>query len=456
MGPLRPALFIATALLLCLLVPPAHAAPGDILIPLDDEGFDMEYDAARDRLYVSIPNRNEIVVISGSTSQVVNRIRLDTAALRRALGDSVSDVVVGTRPHGIDISLDGSLLFVALNETSAVAYVDLETLAVSQVVIGAELGDSRTWDVIEGKPNRVFASANPSSSGFAYIAMIKRDEGNAASRVAGERIIRARPTFAASPDGQFLYVGEGFSPNSLYKLDLSSDAAPIVLEDVHGSVSGTDQLGVSPDGGLIYLGSGQVLQTSDFVQIGLVDSGVPRVSADGSQVYVAKLPGSVEVFETDFFTKLDTVDLPCALNNLRAFSLVNDGEGFLVLGDNVVCGRNTTIVPRPRCEVLPSFDADTLTLGFELGTPTPATWNLWVSVGSTVTRLWRVPVPVVDPPVTFEHSTSGLPPLGTIGFLSTLVTGEGIVCSDWELVETGIPVVAVPGGSVRELLLPPR
>ena len=30
-----------------------------------------------------------------------------------------------------------------------------------------------------------------------------------------------------------------------------------------------------------------------------------------------------------------------------------------------------------------------------------------------------------------------LPPLGTIGFLTTLTTAEGITCSDWKTVDTG-------------------
>jgi len=216
------------------------------LVDLGDAGWDMELDPTRDRIYASIPDRNEVAVISTRSWSVVDR------------------VVVGTQPHGVDLSLDGSLLFVALYQASSVIYLNLDDLSFRQVVIGAELGDARTWDVVEAKPNRVFASANPSSSGFAYITMIKRDAGDAASRVADDRIIRARPIFAASPGNDFLYVGSGFSPESLYKLDLSTDLAPIVLEDQHGAVNGTDHLVVNSDGSRIYLGSGQVLRTVDF------------------------------------------------------------------------------------------------------------------------------------------------------------------------------------------------
>ena len=140
------------------------------------------------------------------------------------------------------------------------------------------LGHSTTWDVVEAKPNRLFVSANPSSSGFAWIVMVKLDEGNQASRVASNRIIRAGPVLAVGPDKKFLHVGEGFSPASVYKLDIEQETAPIVLEDVHGSIvfGGTKHLEVSPDGSRLYLSSGQVLRTETLTGAGFIGSGVSQ------------------------------------------------------------------------------------------------------------------------------------------------------------------------------------
>ncbi len=292
--------------------------------------------------------------------------------------------------------------------------------------------------MIEAKPNRVFASANPGSGGFAWIAMIKRDQANAASRVASDAIIRAAPAFARSPDGQFLYVGEvSFSPNSLYKLDLSTDAAPIVLEDDHGSVSGTDYMALSPDSSRIYLRSGQVLQTADFVQIGLVGSGIPRVNSTGSRVFVARAPGLVEVYETTFFTKVDEVALPCSISSLKGFELLDDGDGVLLLGDSKVCGVGGNAFQTSTCRLTPSYAGGVLTLAFEVGTPSPAVWNFWVSAGNTTTKLWQVSLPVVDPVVPVNVPIPNFPQVGTIGFLTTLVGPSGITCSDFDLVDTG-------------------
>jgi DNA-binding beta-propeller fold protein YncE len=280
------------------------------LIPhadLGDFGFDVAVDDARALIYVSLPNRNEIALVSQATSQVVDR------------------VIVGSRPHGIDISDDGSTLWIALNGAGSVAALDLNSLAVTEVIVGDSLGYSRAYDVVEGEPHRVFVSANPGSGGFAWIVMISVDQGNAYRRVASDDIIRADPVFAKSPDRTALYIGEGFSPNSLYRLDLADPAAPITLEDDHGSVSGTSHMSVSPDGARIYLESGQVLYTSTFIQAGQIGSGISEAGLDGNRVFVGTCarqvqPGfcSLEAYDATAFTLVNTIRIePVSPSRLR-------------------------------------------------------------------------------------------------------------------------------------------
>ncbi|HEX6883184.1 MAG TPA: hypothetical protein VF530_07365 [Planctomycetota bacterium] len=292
-------------------------------LDLGGVGHDLELDPVRQVLYVSVPTLNEIVVVSLASFEIVDRI------------------VVGTRPHGIDLSADGTTLYAALHQASAVAYLDLDQRAVvDTVVIGTLLDHSTTWDVIEGRPQRIFVSANPSSGGFAYIVQIDRANGNAAMRVASNRIIRAGPVFARAPDGRFLYVGEGFSPNSLYKLDLDQAAAPIVLEDNHGSVGGTDHLEVSPDGARIYLRSGQVLRTSDFTQIGSIGSGPSRLSPDGSLAYVSRSDGMIQLYDTATFLPAGEVTLPCSPDVFGpgTLLLLPNERGLVALRGGRLCG----------------------------------------------------------------------------------------------------------------------
>jgi hypothetical protein len=111
-----------------------------------------------------------------------------------------------------------------------------------------------------------------------------------------------------------------------------------VLEDQHGAVNGTDHLVVNADGSRIYLGSGQVLQTVDFIQIGKVTSGVPALNAAGTRLYMANPPATIDVFETVTFTKTRTFHLPCSFTEIRRLDLIDDGRGFVLLGDDTVCG----------------------------------------------------------------------------------------------------------------------
>ena len=229
-------------------------------VDLGNAGHDFAYDAVRELIYVSIPDQNELAVVSTVSRRVVDRI------------------FVGSRPRGVDLTNDGSSVYVALNQAGSVARVNTETLAREEIFVAPSLGHSLAWDVVEARQDRVFVSANPGSGGISYIAMIKTDQADTVSRVAGNRIIRAAPAFLESPTQDRLYVGEGFSPNSLYALDITGDSAPIVLEDQHGQVSGTQISDISADGTRIFLASGQVLRHDSFWQAGAFGNSGKRLS----------------------------------------------------------------------------------------------------------------------------------------------------------------------------------
>jgi hypothetical protein len=81
----------------------------------------------------------------------------------------------------------------------------------------------------------------------------------------------------------------------------------------------------------------------------------------------------------------------------------------------------------------------TLSLEFALGTQEPATWNVWLTAQTEIARLLSIPLSVLDPPVHVPFTIPFIPPLGTVGVLTTLVTpDQGIICSDFETVETGL------------------
>lgn len=247
-------------------------------------------------------------------------------------------------PYGIDLSIDGTRIFAALNGSNAVAVVDIDQRTVSTIDLGVSTDHPTTYDVVEGEQNRLLMSANPGSSGLAYVAQVRLDQGNIASRVANEPFIRARPHLARSPDQQFVYVGSGFSPNSLYKLSLLDPNAQIVLEDDHGEVSGTSSLALSPDGARIYLRSGQVLATDTFTQVAEFPAGLSTVSADGTRLLVGDAStDSARVYSTATSGQTGNRRWGCDLLDLAA--LEEYGDGVLALGDDLVCYSRT--VPYP-------------------------------------------------------------------------------------------------------------
>ena len=291
--------------------------------------FDMEIDATRNLLYVSIPTQNEIVLVSLDTFTILSR------------------VVVGPSPHGIDLSKDGNILYIALNQSGSVAMLDLNTMLVSEVVVAVELDTSLTYDVVAATSTEVFASGNPGSSGFAYIVKIDTANSNLVTRVASNRIIRADPFFVASADQQDLYVGEGFSPNSVYKLDLTQNDAPIVLEDNHGDIiyGGNKHLAINPDGSRLYLASGQVLNTNTLTQAGLIGSGVSTVSTDGAKVYIGTPPNSISVYNTSTFLETDNIFTTCDIASIERIIELEASTESILLGQQTVCRVDLNSVP---------------------------------------------------------------------------------------------------------------
>ena len=292
---------------------------GNLTLDLGANGFDAALHETRNEIYVSLPGRNEIAVISLTNLRIVDRL-----------------LMPGT-PYGIDVGIDGTRLYAALHGSNAVAIVDIEQRTVRSINLGVTTGHPTTYDVVEGEPDRLFVSANPSSSGLAYIAQILLDQGDIAWRVAGEKIIRARPVLARSPDQLFVYVGSGFSPNSLYKLSLQDPDASIVLEDDHGSVSGTYNLAINQSGTRIALGHGQVLRTGSFIEEGRVSEGRSVASNITDTLFVAGSNGIIESFDFTTLEKTDSKTINCDHGKTGRIIAYGDDRSFMLLQDDSAC-----------------------------------------------------------------------------------------------------------------------
>ena len=322
---------------------------------LNGPGFALVSDPARQQLYVSVPGANEVDVLSASTLEILNRVPLG-----------------GQKPTGMSLSLDGNTLYVALNQSGSVAVVDLPSLTTRSIDASAALGNSTAWDVVEGRPHRVYVSANPGSSGFSWLAQIATDQSDQVTQFPSGGIIRAAPIFVASPDHQFLYVGESaFSPQALHKFDIRTDAPSLVADAPFGSVDGTTTLEISPDGQRLYTGSGQVLRTDTLTQVARTLFGVPRVSADGSRLYVGN-GTTLHLFDRTTLVEMGQFTSPCPIDRL---ALSTNTEELFVLGSDGVCKISLTPTPTPTATPNAQLNGS----GFALVSD-PARQQLYVSV----------------------------------------------------------------------------
>ncbi len=87
-------------------------------------------------------------------------------------------------------------------------------------------------------------------------------------------------------------------------------------------------------------------------------------------------------------------------------------------------------------DLLLTYAGSTLTMDFDLSSAQAATWNIWLVVQSTVIPLASIPLPAI-PLVNVPLPVPGFPNVEIIGVLTTLTTpSEGVVCSDWQTVDT--------------------
>lgn len=288
-------------------------------VTLGGAAFDLEVDEPGNRAFVSVPELNQILEID-----------LVTFTVSRTF-------VTSGPPLGIDLSQDRATLYAALDDLGSIAYVDVATGVETVVSLLAELGDQRTYDTVEVAPGRILVSADPNSNGIAFIVAVRRDLGNAAQRVASNRVIRAAPEFAVAPDGNTVFVREGFFPASVYKLDAAQADLPLIAEDIHGSLSDTEHIQMNPNGAVMITRSGQLISTSTVTVTGQLPAGLSAFSADGSTVLIED--GNFEgvgLYDLDTRFRIGERHWGCTIAERQRLAARSDGRP-LVLGDDLLC-----------------------------------------------------------------------------------------------------------------------
>jgi acid phosphatase len=158
------------------------------------------------------------------------------------------------------------------------------------------------------------------------------------------------------------------------------------------------------------------------------DEGVTNVGGGGQVAMLAVsplvLPGFRSNVAENHFSLLRTVQDAWSLGPLAQTSTAAPMTEYFKPVSNV-------------CEdaLALSYAAGTLHLGFTLGSATSGTWSTWLIAPPGAFQLWSLTIPSVAPAASFDVPISGVPNVGIIYILTSLVQ-SGAACGDLKSVNT--------------------
>lgn len=204
------------------------------LIPLKSPGEDWVLSADNKRLYVSMPQSNQVAVIDVPTWKVTTDLDAGTKPTRVALQNdqrylwvgttdgvtvidtftlkTVARIKTGAGPHEIAFNDDDSLAFVTNKEAGTVSVIDIRNLATLRAIKAG----SRPTSLVFSSLSKTAYVANEDDGYILAIGGIRRD---AIVRIPAEPGIR---TLRIVPDGRYALAVNPVR-NIVYIFDLSSN-----------------------------------------------------------------------------------------------------------------------------------------------------------------------------------------------------------------------------------------
>ena len=212
---------------------------------------DLILDETRDLLYGSNTSGNKIDIISTSTLELVDAIRLNNNA----------------RPMGMDLRKDGNELAVALNGASSIAFINLDTRTISASVVVDTTSYNVPFDVKYGRTGRLYSTGNPESYGTGNVHIFDVINYTNVGR-SNDLNTRSTPYLAISADNNTLFAIDTAQPNRLCRYDVSSDSIPLRTCSSLDSYNNNFSYILLSDGSRIFTGNGQVWTASLIAQLG--------------------------------------------------------------------------------------------------------------------------------------------------------------------------------------------
>ncbi len=272
--------------------------------------WDLVADNAHGVLYGSNDADSTVDVISMSTLQVINQVRLTNHA----------------EPTGMDLSPDGSELAVAQNGASSIAFISTSTLQVTATAMVYPDGLNRPYDVIYGRAGRLYSTGNSGPGSNDYIHVIDTTTHTEIAKSA--YAVRATPRLAISSDKNSLYVIEPLSSaqTQLELFNVSTDSIPNPVVTPANAATGTSFI-LLGDNTRLFTNTAQVWNASLTTQVGTFSPTgkvieVPNLGAVA--VLSDSTPGLISFVSRSNYSTIGSLTLPG----------VNIEDSMAVSGDN--------------------------------------------------------------------------------------------------------------------------
>lgn len=268
---------------------------------------------------IEFDEKNNLIYVTNTWGRKIYIVSMDGLA-------KVDSIELGGMPRSITLSNDGSRLFVTMVTEGSFKVIDAGTRQIVKTVdVSAALGTSGIADIYHTSNGELFVSSDQM-----YIVKVNVADNYSTTRVASNRVFFAGSITFVTDNGTNLYVEESrLTPNSLLRLNLMNDTAPVVSEDAHGTVRGTRYAALSPNGDKLYLRSGQIVNSQTFDQVGLFSHGAEclALSPNGTKCYTVYF-GAFSVFDTN--TQLKDWERPVGISGLRMFITKDNSTAFVM------------------------------------------------------------------------------------------------------------------------------
>lgn len=203
--------------------------------------FDLLVDDNKNRLYGSDRAGGAVVVLDVES--------LETTA--------VISFGATTAPTGMSISIDGTLLAVALSGAGSIALIDTANLQITSYLYPQENTYSRPYDVRFGNANRLYSVGGRNGD---YLEVF--DSASRTHLASASGFLSAESRLAFSQDHNTLYVADTSStPNQIVAFDVTADMPILIARTPFGAAEVTT-FAVSPTSNTIYTSRGQIWSSS--------------------------------------------------------------------------------------------------------------------------------------------------------------------------------------------------